>query len=92
MKMVGIRAAREDLTGVVEQSQRERVILTRHGKPAALLIGIAGEDLEEILLRSDEAFWRELAHLRLVNSTISSPKMRTRLGMPSRARLRRNVK
>ncbi len=95
MKMIGIREARERLSSMVTRAQRERVVLTRHGKPAALLIGIEGEDLEEVLLKTNEAFWSELAEQRRRNDTLSEAETMRALNLPappksnSRQRIRR---
>ena len=34
------------------------MLITRHGKPAALVIGVEGHDIEDVLLRQDLAFWK----------------------------------
>ncbi len=83
MKMIGIREARERLSSMVTRAQRERVVLTRHGKPAALLIGIEGEDLEEVLLKTNEAFWTELAEQRRRNDTLSEAEAMRALNLPT---------
>ena len=83
MKLIGIREARERLSAMVTRAQRERVVLTRHGRPAALLIGIEGEDLEEVLLRSDEEFWGELAEQRRKNDTLSETEAMRALNLPA---------
>lgn len=56
MKFVGVREAQAQLSGIVEQSQRERIVLTRHGHPIAVLTGVEGKDLEEVLLAQDPEF------------------------------------
>jgi prevent-host-death family protein len=89
MKLIGIREARERLSAVVLRAQRERVVLTRHGKPAALLIGIEGEDFEEVLLKADEEFWSQLAGQRRRNETISEAEAMRELGLPPPARNRK---
>jgi hypothetical protein len=53
------------------------------------MIGIEAEVLEEVLLRSDETFWRDLAERRKANRTLSSEEMRARLGMPAKKTRRR---
>ncbi len=83
MKLIGIREARERLSAMVTRAQRERVVLTRHGRPAALLIGIEGVDLEEVLLRSDEQFWSELAEQRRRNDTVSEAEAMRILDLPA---------
>jgi prevent-host-death family protein len=82
MKLIGIREARERLSAMVARAQRERVVFTRHGKPAGLLIGIEGEDLEEVLLKADEAFWAQLAEQRRRNDTVSETEAMRKLGLP----------
>jgi prevent-host-death family protein len=59
MKFVGVREAQAQLSGIVDQSQRERIVLTRHGQPIAVLTGVQGKDLEAVLLAQDPGF-REL--------------------------------
>lgn len=86
MKLVGIREAREHLSDLVHQAQRERVVLTRHGQPAALLVGVAGQDLATVLLQRDEVFWRQLAVQRRRNDTVSEAEARRLLGLVQRSR------
>lgn len=83
MKLIGIREARERLSAMVTRAQRERVVLTRHGRPAALLIGIEGENLEEVLLKTNEEFWRELAEQRRRNATVSEAEAMRTLNLPA---------
>ncbi len=56
MKFVGVREAQAQLSGLVEKSQKERIVLTRHGQPIALLTGVQGKDLESVLLAQDPSF------------------------------------
>jgi prevent-host-death family protein len=56
MKFVGVREAQAQLSGLVAQSQKERIVLTRHGQPIAVLTGVAGKDLEAVLLAQDPEF------------------------------------
>lgn len=64
MKFVGVREAQQQLSGLVEDSQKERVVLTRHGAPVAILAGIEGRDIEEILLGQDLEFRELIAQRR----------------------------
>jgi len=63
MKFVGVREAQAQLSGLVARCQKERIVLTRHGQPIAILTGVKGKDLEEILLTQDPEF-RELIETR----------------------------
>ena len=56
MKLVGVGQAQAGLSGLLDQSQKERIILTRHGKPVAMLTGVEGRDLEELMLSQDPVF------------------------------------
>ena len=72
MKLVGVGQAQAGLSGLVEQSQKERIILTRHGVPVAMLLGIKGRDLEELVLAQDPAF-RDLIDERRRDGRASVP-------------------
>ena len=56
MRFVGVREAQAQLSGLVNQSQKERIVLTRHGQPIAVLTGVQGKDLEAELLAQDPEF------------------------------------
>jgi prevent-host-death family protein len=56
VKFVGVREAQAQLSGLLDRSQKERIVLTRHGQPVAVLSGIEGEDLEAVLLAGNPEF------------------------------------
>jgi prevent-host-death family protein len=62
--MLGLRAAKQDLSGCVAAAQDERVLITNHGKPAAILIGVQGYDMDDILRMVDPSFWKMIARRR----------------------------
>ena len=70
MKLIGMREAREKFAEFVEQAQSERVVVTRHGRPALLLVGIEGEDLEQVL---EDERWRRLAKQRAASNEDAMP-------------------
>jgi len=69
--------------------RRDRVLVTRHGKPAALIIGVAGETIEDLLTRSDPEFWALLESRRKAAKLVSADEMRKRLGAPRKSRAKR---
>ncbi len=81
MAIVGIREAKNDLSALVARAQRERVVVTNHGKPVALLVGVEGYDLEDVLTASDPAFWK-MIEARRKEPTISSADVRRELRLP----------
>lgn len=64
MKTVSVRELQKTLKERVDQSQNERVIVTRRGHPAAVLIGVEGMDWEQVLLQTDVSFWRMIRRRR----------------------------
>jgi hypothetical protein len=76
MKVVGLHEA--DLNRCVQDAQRERVVLTRRGKPVAILMGIDGLDLEQVELGYSEAFWK-LIRERRQQQTVSRAELEKRL-------------
>lgn len=64
MKLVAMHEAKAKLSEYVAQSQNDRVLITSHGKPVAIVIGVEGEDLEDLLTRSDPKFWEMIERVR----------------------------
>ena len=83
MKVVAVREAKQQLSGCIDRAQKERVLITRRGKPAALVIGVQGQDLEEVLLMQNPRFW-ELIETRRKQPTASLADVRKRFGLPSK--------
>lgn len=44
MKRVALSEVKDDLSRYLREAQREEVVITRHGKPAGVLIGFKSED------------------------------------------------
>lgn len=64
MKLVAMHEAKAKLSEYVAESQKDRVLITSHGKPVAIVIGVEGEDLEDLLTRSDPKFWEMIERVR----------------------------
>jgi prevent-host-death family protein len=88
MKTVALREAKQSLSGYVKHAQRERVLITRHGKPAALVIGVEGQEIEDVLLRQDPVFWK-LIEERRRQRTVPLTYVRKSLGLRALTRKRR---
>ncbi|HEY3354122.1 MAG TPA: type II toxin-antitoxin system Phd/YefM family antitoxin [Polyangia bacterium] len=88
MKVVPLAEVRSGLSAWVDQAQRERVLITRHGRPAALIIGVEGEELEDLLTRGNPRFW-EMIEARRGDRGVSATEARRRLGAEPRPRRRR---
>ncbi|MHB1422009.1 MAG: hypothetical protein ACYC3I_02195 [Gemmataceae bacterium] len=76
MKVIGIDEA--NIKECVKDAQHERVLLTRRGKPVALIVGVAGMDLEQIALGHSDAFW-QLIRERRGQKTMSRAELEQQL-------------
>jgi len=56
MKIVGIQDAK--LKTCIKDAQRQRVVITRKGKPVAMIVSVNGMDLEQLELSSSKKFWK----------------------------------
>jgi prevent-host-death family protein len=83
MRVVPLAEAKGALSAYVDASQKDRILVTRHGKPAALIIGVQGEAIEDLLTRSDSGFWR-MIEARRREPTVSARDIRKELGLPKR--------
>ena len=55
--MKTINVADTDLAKCLGAAKQGRVVLTRKGKPVALVVGINGMDLEEVEMTQTPDFW-----------------------------------
>jgi len=65
MKTVALTEVKDDLSGYLRLAAKEEVVITRHGKPAGLLIGFASEDdWREYRLEHDPRFLQRIERAR----------------------------
>jgi prevent-host-death family protein len=88
MKVVAVREAKASLSEYIEEAQRDRILITKHGKPAALVIGVAGEALEDLLTMGNPRFWEMIEDRRREKGASTLAEVRTHYGIsrPSRQR------
>ena len=79
MKTISVRELQKHVRDCVKASQRDRVVVTRHGAPTALIIGVEGSDWETLALQTNPTFWR-LIEKRRAEPTISLEAMKTSAG------------
>ena len=57
--------AKNDICALIREAEKDEVVVTRHGKPAAVIIGFADEDAWfDYRLEHDETFLRKIAKAR----------------------------
>lgn len=74
MKTISVRDLQKNIKDVVDSAQRDRVVVTRHGAPAAVLLGVEGKDWETVLLETSPAFW-DLIEARRKEATLSEDEL-----------------
>ena len=79
MKTVSVSDLQKNVKDCVDESQKDRVVITRHGKPAGVLVGVEGEDWEDVVLQTDPAFWR-LIRSRRKQDTIYLDELKEEFG------------
>jgi prevent-host-death family protein len=65
MKEVALSDVKDDLSRYLRLAEREEIIITRHGKPAGVLIGFKSEDdWFDYRLENDPRFLKRIAAAR----------------------------
>jgi prevent-host-death family protein len=65
MKRVALAKVKDDLSRYLHQAEKEEVVITRHGRPAGILIGFGSEeDWFEYRLENHPDFLERIARAR----------------------------
>ena len=65
MKKVPLNQVKDDLSNHLHQAEKEDIVITRHGKPAGVLIGFADhDDWFDDRLENDPVFLQRVASAR----------------------------
>jgi prevent-host-death family protein len=65
MKHVALSEIKDDLSKYLRAAEKEAIIITRHGKPAGVLVGFASEDdWFDYKLEHDPRFLQRIAQAR----------------------------
>ena len=64
MKIVPLNEVKNRFSTYLELSKREDIVVTKNGRPAAILHAVTDEDLEDYLFESDPRFIARIQALR----------------------------
>src|SRR5271167_544509 len=65
MKRVALSEIKDDLSKYLRLAENEEIVITRHGKPAGILVGFASEDdWFDYKLENDPRFLQRIARAR----------------------------
>ncbi len=78
MRSISEEYARSHLRAVLHSAQRDRIVVTRGGKPCAVILGIESYDAEDLQLATSPEFWR-MIDKRRQEPSISLSQLKHRL-------------
>ena len=78
MKTISVRDLQKRIKEAVDSAQGDRVVVTRRGKPAAVLLGVEGKDWETVVFETSSRFW-ELIEERRAEPTLSAEELERKL-------------
>src|SRR5688572_16703158 len=85
MKTIAASEVGTNLEKILGTAQQQRVVLTRGGKPSAILVGIESYDAEDLQLVHSEKFWQMIESRRQGRSIpLSEVKARLKSRAPTR--------
>ena len=65
MKTHTMTEAKNDICKIIRESEKEEIVIMRHGKPAAVVIGFHNEDdWFDYRIENDESLLRKIARAR----------------------------
>ena len=87
MRTVSVRELQRSIKQCVQYSQKDRIVVTQHGEPSAVIIGVKGMEWESVVMETNKSFWK-MVRKRRAQPTVSLEEARSRLS----ARGRKNGK
>jgi prevent-host-death family protein len=78
MTRITVQDLQKKANACVSKAQKDRVVITRGGRPAAVLVGVSDKDWESVVLQTDPKFWK-LIHTRRKQPTRSLSQVKARL-------------
>jgi prevent-host-death family protein len=83
MTNVPEKELQQNLDSILTRAQSERIVISRRGKPCAVLVGIEDYDAEDMALAGSEDFWRMIRLRRASGKSLPLADVEARLGITS---------
>ena len=71
MKSIAAQELKANLDAILSSAQAERIVISRRGKPCAVLVGIEDYDADELGLANSDDFWRMIRARRAGGKSVS---------------------
>jgi|SRR5262245_26679130 len=91
MKNVAVQELTANLDEILSSSQEERIVISRQGRPCAVLVGIEHYDAEDLRLASSDEFWRMIVARRTGGKSLPLAEIEARLINSGRKPARKRV-
>ena len=83
MSHVPEKELQQNLDSILTRAQSERIVISRRGKPCAVLVGIENYDAEDLETARSEDFWRMIRQRRASGESFPLAEIEARLGISS---------
>jgi prevent-host-death family protein len=75
-----------NLDSILTRAQSERLVISRRGKPCAVLVGIEDYDAEDLKLAVPPEFWQMIQRRRTSGKSLPLAEVEARVGVTSTKR------
>ena len=79
MKKTPIESLPKRFSEIVDDARQERVILTKNGRPVAMVVGIENKDWEDLFYESSPEFWKMIEERRKEKGGVPLDVVETKL-------------
>ncbi|HVA45447.1 MAG TPA: type II toxin-antitoxin system Phd/YefM family antitoxin [Pirellulales bacterium] len=79
MKRIPAKDLQTNVDAVLDSAQSDRVVISRRGKPCAVLVGIEDYDAEDLRLASSNEFWSMVRQRRTSGRSVPLEEVEARL-------------
>ena len=89
MKTIPMTDLCSEPNAVLDSAQTERIVISRGGKPCAVLVGIEAYDAEDLQWAAPSEFWQMIGQRRAHGKEVPLAEVEARLGLkPARPKTR----
>jgi prevent-host-death family protein len=79
MKRIPVKDLQANVDAVLDSAQNGRIVISRRGKPCAVLVGIEDYDAEDLRLAASKDFWQMIHERRKLGRSIPLQEVEARL-------------
>ncbi|HQU45864.1 MAG TPA: type II toxin-antitoxin system Phd/YefM family antitoxin, partial [Pirellulales bacterium] len=79
MKSISTQELKSNLDAILSSVQGQRMLISRRGKPCAVLVGVEDYDAEDLQLSTSDEFWRMIGARRSSGKSVPLSELEARL-------------